>query len=179
MTDNESQSGKGGGLARVADFETNRLQTDLDRALEEKLMAQADLGGLLAQELASRDAGLSLPTSADIDNALGYSEIGAGEINDLLSGLSAETVNDLQLAKLLEGGGVSVEDMKTIKVGLKLLRHNRYAEAKEWWMLNTPQDSTSHFYRKVKVLLAMTYFLLGDGASAQAAIQEAKRNAGH
>ncbi len=177
--DGELQPGKPAGLARIGDREENRLQADLDRAIEDKLMAQADLGGLLAQELATLNAGLSLPTSADIDNALGYSEIGAGELKDLLSGLSEETVDRFQLAKLLEGGGVSLEGMKIIKVGMTLLKHNRYTEAKEWWTLNTPQDSVSSFYRKMKAFLALTYLLLGDVASAHAALQEAKLGAGN
>lgn len=176
---NKPRPGRGAGLARVDDYEKNRLQADLDRALDEKLMAQADLGGLLAQELADHNAGLSLPTSSDIDNALGYAEIDADELKDLLSGLSADTVNGLQLAKLLQDGGVSVEEMKTIRVGLTLLKHNRCVEAREWWTLNTPQDGVSNFYRKIKALLALTYLLLGDAPSAHAAIQEARRGAGN
>jgi hypothetical protein len=166
------------GLARFE--EGGRLQADLDRALTDKMLARADVGGAVARDLEAGTS-LMLPTLSDIDRKLTEAEQPvASSQTDIEKLLSIESVGDIavegmRLNELLDHGSISIQERATVKKGLLFLRRKMYPEAAEWWLLNRPKDvlSNPRFYCLTSLLLAFTYQLSGQTALAQAAVQEA------
>ena len=169
----------GPGLARVA--QDDRLQADLDRALTDKLLARADVGGALARDLEASSA-LVLPALSDLDQRLKEAEVPTPQSRDEIESILPGSFGDIamegvRLNELLVRGGASLQQRSILKRGLLFLGKGLHAEAADWWMLNRPREPLEdpRFYCICTLLLAFTYQLEGKTQAAEVVACEAAK----
>jgi hypothetical protein len=160
-----------GGLARASG--DGAIEGGLARVMTDTLLAKDETAELkmlegeleIAGPLAPAELGAALlARAAEVDPSL-----------DDLEGLLARDAGDvamdgIQLASLLDRNS---DDVKTIRRGLVLLKHHRFADAREYWRLHRQGiDPQSPGRRRFDLLLllmeAFTHGLSGDlDAAAQ------------
>jgi len=161
-------------------FEDDRFDLSLDRALSDRMLAEADSGSELAKSL-ELGVNLILPTSSEIDRVLEPERTAIPsdrEIAEVIlnGGLKEIALEGMSLNSLLDRGGGSFEERAILKRGMLFVSHRKYAEAAEWWTLNRPRESKidPRFYTLSTLLLALTYQLAGQTQLAEAAIIAAR-----
>lgn len=157
----------------------SNVRAQLDRVLTEGLLAHTDVAQALAKNLNS--ATLSLPSAAEIDQALGRLApdpvATAADIENLLSlgDLSDMEVAGMRLNQLLEN---RPNEQRMLIRGLAFLKRKMYGEAAEWWLLNRPPNAAADpkLHLLLTLLVVITYRFAGDHARAQPYLIEAQRN---
>jgi hypothetical protein len=163
----------------VAKDNEARIQADLDRVLQEKLLARTDVGDALAKDLAA--ANMSLPTLSEIDQVLARlqtPEPTAAEIERFLAldNIGDISLDGMRLNELLDKGATGITEQKMLRRGTLFLRREMYREAAEWWLLHRPHDelADSRLYLLMTLFLALTYKLSDQEEKFQAALAEAR-----
>lgn len=153
-------------LARV-DSGESAIEAGLARIMTDTLLAKDEATDLLmldrelevAGPLAPSELGAALARAADADPSL-------DELEVLLARDATDVAMEgIQLASLLDRGG---DDLKILKRGLLFLKHQRFADALEWWTLH--RQSLDPARRRFELLLllmeAFTHSLAHDADAA-------------
>lgn len=140
------------GLARIM---TDALLEKDEEAEANMLMRELEVQG----PLAPAELGAALARAADADPSL-------DQLEDLLARDATEiVVEGIQLASLVDRNG---DDVKVLKRGLTFLKHQQYANAREWWTLNRQalDPSRRRFDLLLLMMEAFTYSLAHDHDAA-------------
>jgi hypothetical protein len=149
------------------------VREDLDRFLLESSVARQDSSAELVRDLqASAPLDLGELTGA-MDRLEGAAVPSFSELENLLE--SSEG-NGLQLEKnlladLLREGA---EGQTILKRGLAFVKHRRYAQAVEWWVLNRQglDAATSKLHLLLLIMETLTYHWANDATRAASAQQK-------
>lgn len=153
------------------------MQVDLETVLNDKIMARSDAGAAIARDF-DLNAKLMLPSMADIERSTKAAEAPMHELlQEIEQLLALDKIGDLakegnRLNELLDRGAASIEERTILRRGTLFLRRAMYTEAEEWWLLNSPKDTTSSFYVLVQLLLAISCRLSGNEARAHALLAQ-------
>jgi hypothetical protein len=168
------------GVTRASD---RRIQADLETALNDKIMAQSDAGTAIAREF-DLNASLMLPVMTDMERPTRVADEPLYEnLREIEQLLSLDKVVDIakegsRLNELLDRGGATIEERKILQRGMLFLRRRMYREADEWWLLNSPEDRSSHFFLLLQLLRAITCRLAGDEPRAVMILSQVKQRLG-
>jgi hypothetical protein len=164
-------SDEGPGLERGAggDSLQRKVMGDLERILSEGMLERVDSSQSLSRDLqATTEQRL---THADLDKALERADDALPTLEDLEGMLELGEGFDLPGLTLKDLLDDRAGSMKVLNQGLTFLKHQRYAEALDWWRLQREKldPKSSRLHLLLTIMEALTYHLAGDGPRSAAA----------